>query len=136
MEEVRWRVPVRVPVAKAVLVVVLLYLAVATRSDGWAVAVALAVAAGVVAWAARDLLVRVRVAADLGGVTVVTGLGRQVRLPWSQVQRVRVDPRRRGRQLEIDTGETLYVVGQHEVDADLEEVAARLEALRAAATPR
>lgn len=133
MEEVRWRVPVRVPAAKAILVAVLLYLAVVTRHGGWAVAVALVAAGGVAVWALRDLLVPVRVAGDTQGVTVVAGFGRRVWLPWSRVDRVRVDPRRRGRQLEIDAGEAVYVVGRYDVDTDLDEVAARLEALRAAA---
>jgi len=133
VEDVRWRVPVRVPAAKAIVVAVLVYLAVVTRHGAGAVVVALAAAAGVAVWALQDVLVRVRVAAGAEGVTLVAGFGRRVTLPWSRVDRIRVDPRRRGRQLEIDAGEAVYVVGRYDVDADLDDVAARLEALRAAA---
>src|SRR5690606_6641370 len=116
VEDVRWRVPVRVPAAKAVLVAVLLYLAVVTRHGGWGVAVALVAAGGVAVWALRDLLVPVRVAAGAERVTVVVGLGRRVTLPWSRVDRVRVDGRRRTRQLEIDAGEAGYAAGRDDVE--------------------
>lgn len=132
----RWRVPVRVPVGKAIVVAVLLYLAMASRSGGWSLGLILLAAAGVALWAVRDLAVPVRLAADAGGVTVVTGLGRHVTLPWSAVSRVRVDTRRRSRVLEIDTGERLFVVSRYEVDADVAEVADRLAAMKAGARPR
>lgn len=133
MEDVdgfRWRVPVRIPVGKLVVVAVFVLLAAVAATEAWHAAVALLAAAGVAAWAARDLLVPVRLAADEAGVTVVVGFARRVRLPWSQVERVRVDVRRRSRLLEVDTGEQLHLLSRYELDEDLDEVAARLESLR------
>lgn len=133
MEVARWRVPARVPAGKAIVAAVLGYLAVAVADEVWLVVVVLAAAAGVVLWAVRDLAVPVRVAADDAGVAVVSGFGRRVRLPWSAIQRIRVDTRRRSRLLEIDTGAGLFVISRYEVDADLEEVVDRLTDMRAAA---
>jgi hypothetical protein len=132
-DEVRWRVPVRVPVGKLIVVGVFAGLSVVANSQFWQAVVALAAAAGMVAWAGRDLLMPVRLAADATGVTVVTGFARRIRLPWSQVDRVRVDARRRSRMLEVDAGEALHLFSRYDLDADLDEVASRLEALRTAA---
>ncbi|MGH3682699.1 MAG: PH domain-containing protein, partial [Natronosporangium sp.] len=82
---------------------------------------------------ARDLAAPVRLLADPAGLTVVTGFARRRRLGWSQVERVRVDVRRRSRLLEVDTGEQLYLFSRYDLDADLAEVAGALERLRATA---
>lgn len=86
------------------------------------------------AFAVRDLVAPVRLAADTDGVTVVHGFARRRRIPWAAVERVRIDARdrlgRRDEVLEIDTGEGLYLFGARELGADLEDVAARLTALR------
>lgn len=132
MAEQSWRVPVRVAAGKSIIAGVLAFLAVVAATQRWQMIVAGVAAAGVAAWAVRDLLVPVRLTADGAGLTVTTGLARR-RLSWSQVDRVRVDVRRRSRLLEIDVGETLYLLSRSDLDADLDEVAARLEALRAAA---
>lgn len=130
---VRWRVPVRIPVGKLIVVGVLALLAVVATSGPWQVAGAAVAAVAVAAWALRDLLLPVRLAADDEGLTMVTGLASRKRLSWSQVDRVRVDVRRRSRMLEVDVGETLYLFSRYDVDADLDEIAARLEHLRLAA---
>jgi hypothetical protein len=130
---IRWRVPVRVPVGKLIVAGVMVALAVVATAQSWQVAVALAAAAAMVGWAARDLVMPVRLAADATGVTVVTGFARKIRLPWSQVDRVRVDTRRRSRLLEVDTGDNLHLFSRYDLDADLDEVASRLEGLRTAA---
>jgi hypothetical protein len=130
--EVRWRVPVRIPVGKLIVAGVLALLAIVASTEPWQVVGAAAAAAAVAAWAARDLLVPVRLAADDEGLTLVTGLAGRKRLSWSQVVRVRVDTRRRSRMLEVDVGETLYLFSRYDVDGDLDEVAARLEHLRLA----
>lgn len=127
----QWRVPVGVPVGKVVVAAVFVLLAVVATTATWQVGVALGVAAGVVVWAVRDLVAPVRLAADAAGLTVVTGYARHRRLAWSQVERVRVDTRRRSRVLEVDIGETIHLFSRYDVDADLDEVAATLEALRA-----
>lgn len=129
---VQWRVPVKVPVAKLAAGLVLLVAAFLIGPEPERLVVAGAVLLGLAAWAARDLLAPVRLAADSGGVTVVTGFGRRHRLAWPEVVRVRVDARRRSRLLEVDVGDTLYVFSAYDLGADLDEVAARLESLRTA----
>lgn len=136
MEDVapaRWRVPTRVPAGKLVLSAVFVLLAVTVAAGPWQLAVTLLVAAGAAGWAARDLLVPGRLSADADGLTLVTGIAARTRVPWSQIDRVRVDRRRRSTVLEIDTGGTLYLFSRYDLDEDLAAVAARLESLRAAA---
>jgi hypothetical protein len=133
LEQPRWQVPRKVPAGKLAVAAILLALAAVAAEEPWLWAVTVAVVAGLLAWAARDLAAPVRLAADAAGVTVVTGFARRRRLSWSQVERVRLDVRRRSRMLEIDTGEQLYLLSRYELDADLAEVAGELEALRTAA---
>lgn len=122
----------KVPVAK-LAVAAILVMAGLVATEPWSVPVAVVPGIGLVAWAVRDLLVPVRLTADEAGVTVVRQFRQLHRLHWSQVERVRVEVRRRYRALEIDTGEELFLLGRYDVDADLDEVATRLEALRTAA---
>jgi hypothetical protein len=129
-QEYRWRVPRKVPVGKLVVGATVAGLAVLSATEPWQWATVAVVVAGFAAWAVRDLAAPVRLAADPAGVSVVTGFAARRRLGWSQVERVRVDARRRSRLLEVDTGERLYLFSRYEVDADLDEVAERLEALR------
>jgi hypothetical protein len=131
-EQLRWRIPVKVPIAKLAVAAILAALGL-IGTEPWAVLVAAGPAAGLVAWAVRDLLVPVRLIADEAGVTVVTQFHRRHRLRWPAVERVRVEVRRRYRALEVDTGEELYLLGRYDLDADLDDVAERLEALRTAA---
>ncbi|NYT93552.1 PH domain-containing protein [Salinispora sp. H7-4] len=133
----QWRVPVALPAVKAggagALVALGLLLA-----DGDPVRLTLAVlaAAALLVWAARDLLVPVRLAVDPEGLTVVSGFAGRRRLPWSQVAEIRVDQRARlGRSnaaLEVDAGETLHLFGRFDLDADPVDVAAQLRAARPA----
>lgn len=125
--------PPRIAVGKLIISAILMLLAVVATAEVWQVVIALVAAGGAAAWAARDLLVRVRLAADEEGLTLVSGLARRRRLSWSQVDRVRVDARRRSRMLEVDVGETLYLFSRYDLDADLDEIATRLEQLRTAA---
>jgi hypothetical protein len=80
----------------------------------------------------------VRIAADAAGITVVAGYAGRRELPWRRIERIRVDNRPRfglrTETLEIDAGETLHLFGAYELGAPPAEVAARLEALRAAST--
>jgi hypothetical protein len=133
VQEVRWRVPLRIPLGKLVVAAIFVLLAAVAATEAWHVVLALAAAAGVAGWAVRDLFVPVRLAADQAGVTVVAGFARRIRLPWSQVERVRVDARRRPKLLEVDTGGTLHLFSRYDLDEDLDEVAARLESMRIAA---
>src|SRR5512142_1368866 len=91
----RWRVSRSLVMVKglgtaALCAVALLYHA---YPDRLTVSVAGALVVGVLL--VRDLLVPVRLEADPGGVTVVSGFAGRRRLDWSEVERVRVDDRRR-----------------------------------------
>ncbi|MPZ28116.1 MAG: PH domain-containing protein [Micromonosporaceae bacterium] len=131
--EHRWRIPRKVPIGKLAVAAIVGVVGGFAGSEAWQFGVVAAVVAGLVAWAARDLVEPVRLRADPAGLTVVTGFARRRRLGWPQVERVRVDVRRRSRLLEVDTGEALYLFSRYDVDADLDQVAGQLELLRAAA---
>ncbi|MFI5841157.1 PH domain-containing protein [Catenuloplanes sp. NPDC051500] len=109
-----WRVPRWLPAVKAAGGVALILFAVAlAEGDPVQLGVAGAVCAGLLVWAARDLLAPVRLAADDDGLTVVAGFARRVRVPWPQVEAVRLDTRPRlglrSETLEVDTGDALHV---------------------------
>jgi hypothetical protein len=81
-----------------------------------------------------DLLLRPRLRADAESVEVRTLAARR-RVPWSQVEQVRVDERTRygrlSRTLEVDTGDMLVVLGRRSLGADPRDVAEALRQLRA-----
>ncbi|BCY15529.1 PH domain-containing protein [Actinoplanes sp. L3-i22] len=131
----QWRVKPVLPVTKLMGAVAVVVLAVAFAGRDpvrWTLAVV--VGSGLALWALRDLLVPVRLAADTDGVTVVTGFAGRRRLPWPQVERLRVDrTSRRGLSselLEIDAGDAIYLFSAHELGALPEDVLAELTALR------
>lgn len=133
-----WRVPVKVPVVK--LAGAIAFLAGGLLlSDGDPVRPALAVLAalGLAAWATRDLVAPVRLAADAYGVTVVAGFAGQRRLSWREIEKITLDQRsRRGLRseiLEIDTGESLHLFSRYDLDAPPDEVVAALRAAMQAA---
>ncbi|MFG2106392.1 PH domain-containing protein [Micromonospora chersina] len=134
----QWRVPPVLPAVKALgaLVLVALGLLFAGEDRVQLVLAGLA-AAGLLAWALRDLVAPVRLAADPEGITVIQGFARRRRLPWAAVEAIRVERRtRRGitaETLEIDAGESLHLFGRYDLDAPPEEVAAALETARTAA---
>ncbi|MEN3358178.1 MAG: hypothetical protein V7637_2160 [Mycobacteriales bacterium] len=82
---------------------------------------------------AADLVLRPRLRADGGGLRVRTFAVRG-QLPWSAVQRVRVDQRSRygltARTLEVDAGDLLLVLGRRSLGADPRDVAATLNEIR------
>jgi hypothetical protein len=131
----QWRIKPVLPVTKGMGAVAVLVLA-AAFADGdsirWSLAVVVSVA--LAGWALRDLVAPVRLAADATGVTVVTGFARRRHLPWSQIERVRVDrTTRRGLRsevLELDAGESIYLLGANDLGALPEDVAAALSDLR------
>lgn len=130
-----WRISPFLPVAKLVGAVGLVSLTYAFgRHDPVQWALAGVTALGLLGWAARDLVRPVRLAADPAGVTVISGIARRRHLPWTQIERIRVNRReRRGLRselLEIDAGETVHLFGPHELGAAPDEVAASLESIR------
>ncbi|WP_436525306.1 PH domain-containing protein [Actinoplanes sp. HUAS TT8] len=131
----QWRVKPVLPVTKLMGTVAVVVLAVAFAGRDpirWALAVL--VGAGLAVWALRDVLIPVRLTADTDGVTVVTGFARRRRLPWSAVEKVRVDrTTRRGLRselLEIDAGDAIYLFGAHELGALPDDVLAEITALK------
>jgi hypothetical protein len=127
----QWRVKPALPVAKVLGAAALPALVAVFAPDDlprWLVAGA--VAAGLMVWAARDVLHPVRLAADDAGITVLTGFARRRHLPWDRIEAVRVERARRSEVLEIDTGDAVYVLSEPQLSAMAEEVAARLAELR------
>src|SRR5689334_16825486 len=108
--ELRWRVNSRLTVLKIAAAVLFLFAAVGFGRDPIGLVIGLAAALALAGYAARDLVVPVRLAAGPTGVTVVSGYAGHRHLTWAQVERVRVDERRRlgtrSQLLEIDAGET------------------------------
>ncbi|MEV6303848.1 PH domain-containing protein [Actinoplanes sp. NPDC051861] len=131
----QWRVKPVLPVSKLMGAVAFVVLAVAfAEGDPVRWVLAGAVAVGLAGWALRDLLVPVRLAADAEGVTVVTGFATRKHLPWSKIERVRVERTvRRGLRnelLEIDAGDAVYLYGPHDLGALPDDVVTQLSDLR------
>jgi hypothetical protein len=103
-------------------------------ADAVTIAIALLGALVLALQALRDVLAPVRLAADLHGLTVVSGFAGRRRIPWSVIERIRVDERTRfgvrSPLLEIDTGETLHLISARELGAPCDEVVQSLAALR------
>jgi Bacterial PH domain len=132
-----WRIKPVIPVTKLLGAVAVIVLAVAFgRRDPVQWFLAIAAAIGLTAWAARDLIAPVRLAADREGVTVVVGFAGHRRLAWAQIERVRMDRRERlgvrSNLLELDAGDTLYLFSVHDLGADPEDVLGSVLALRSA----
>src|SRR6187549_2679866 len=82
----QWRIRPVLPVTKLMGAVAVVVLAVAFAGDDpirWTIAAVAAIA--LAAWALRDLIAPVRLAADATGVTVITGFARRRHLPWPQI---------------------------------------------------
>ncbi|MEV0899617.1 PH domain-containing protein [Actinoplanes sp. NPDC049802] len=132
----QWRVKPALPVSKLIAAVALLVLAAGfAEGDPVRWALAAVTATGLTVWAARDLVVPVRLAANGDGITVVTGFARRKHLPWSKIERVRVERANRrvfrGDVLEIDAGDTIHTFSAHELGAMPDDVAVSLADLRA-----
>ena len=131
----QWRVKPVLPVTKLIAAAAIVVLAVAfAEHDPIRWAIALVVAVGLAVWGLRDLLAPVRLAADASGVTVVTGFARRRHLPWSAVERVRVDRRThrglRSETLELDAGDAIYLFSANDLGALPEDVVVALADLR------
>ncbi len=105
------------------------------RDDPVQWVIAAAVAIGLAGWALRDLVAPVRLAADTEGVTVMAGYARRRRVPWSAIERLRLDRRDRlgitSELLEIDADDALFLFSMHDLGADPRDVLPELEKLRA-----
>jgi hypothetical protein len=80
-----------------------------------------------------DLVLRPRLRADADGLQLRT-LAVRRRLPWSAVQRVRVDEHSRyglvSRTLEVDIGDALVLLGRRSLGTDPRDVADALRQIR------
>ena len=122
-----WRIKPVLPVTKLLGTVAVLVLVLAFgRRDPVQWFLATVVAAGLAAWALRDLIAPVRLAADPDGVTVIVGYAGRRRLAWAQIERVRVDHRDRlgvhTELLEVDAEDNLYLFSMHDLGAPPDEV--------------
>jgi hypothetical protein len=134
-DRVEWRVRPAATVLKGVGAVAFVGAGLwAGRTDRVGLAIGLAGAVVLAALALRDLVLSVSLAADREGVTVRGLLGHR-RVPWSEVERIRVDRRsRRGIRselVEIDCDTELHLFGRTQLGgADCADVVRQLTALR------
>jgi hypothetical protein len=131
-----WRIKPVLPVTKGLGAVAVPILVFAFGRDDpvqWVMAAAVAVV--LAGWALRDLVAPVRLAADTEGVTVMAGYARRRRVPWSAIERLRLDRRDRlgitSELLEIDADDALLLFSMHDLGADPHDVLPVLEELRA-----
>ncbi|MGY0230249.1 PH domain-containing protein [Longispora urticae] len=128
-----WRVRPALFAGKAALAALFLLVALVNTSDPTRLGVSVLAALLVAAWAARDAILKVRVAADAAGVTVVSGISRK-QLPWGEIERIKLDVRSRlglrSELMEIDTGEQIYLFSQNELSAPVAEVVEDLRRIR------
>ena len=128
-----WRVSRPLTVVKGLAVAAFLLVAVVSWPDRTETFAALVGMALMGAYAVRDLVVPVRLAADAGGVTVVSGFAGRRRLAWAEIERIRVDRRTRlglkSEMLEIDAGESLFLLSTYDLNAPCGDVEAALRQL-------
>lgn len=125
------------PVTKGLGAVAVLVLVFAFGRDDpvqWVMAAAAAI--GLAVWSLRDLVAPVRLAADREGITVVTGFAGRRRVPWADIEHVRLDRRDRlgitSEMLEVDADDALFLFSMHDLGADPHDVLPVLADLRAA----
>lgn len=132
-----WRIKPVLPVTKGLAAIAIVVLVTAFgRDDRVQWVLAGTVALGLFAWALRDVIAPIRLAADAEGLTVVAGYARRRWLPWAEIERVRLDRRERlgltTELLEVDADDALYLYSMHDLGADPRDVLAELERLRSA----
>ncbi|MEV4507663.1 PH domain-containing protein [Dactylosporangium sp. NPDC049525] len=117
----RWRVSTAFTVLKCGAAIGLVLAGVFAAADNRMLTAALVAAAILGVYALRDIVAPVRLAADLDGVTVVSGYAGRQHVAWAQVERMRVDARSRGGMrselLEIDAGEHLFLLSRYDLNA-------------------
>lgn len=132
--ELSWRVPGGLVIVKILATAGFGLVALWLARDAAGLSLAIVATAAIALYALRDLLAPVRLAANGDGVTVVTGFAGHRQIPWRDVERIRIDERRRfgtrSALLEIDTGETLHLFGPSELGEPVEDVADALRHLR------
>ncbi|MGW4424098.1 PH domain-containing protein [Streptosporangium sp. NPDC004631] len=130
----RWRVRRELFVLKVLAVVAFAMLALLSVGDprGMILSGVGALVAAVLAL--RDVLAPVRLSVDDEGLVVVRGFAGSERVPWSSVERIRVDRRTRltsrTELLEIDTGEAIFLLSRFDLGVPCQEVADELRSYR------
>ena len=112
----------------------LLALIALTAGRGFSLWVGLIAAVLVAGYGLRDVVGRERLRADASGMRIGTGFAGHRDLPWSQVERVRIDQRLRlgvrTDMLEVDAGESLFLFSRYDLGADPQDALEALEAVR------
>jgi hypothetical protein len=128
-----FRVRTGVIAGKFALATLLLLIAV-FAGDGFGLWLGVVAAALVAAYGLRDVLGRERLRADGHGIRIGTGFAGHRELPWSKLERVRVDQRLRlgvrTDLLELDAGEELFLLSRYDLGADPHDAYEALAALR------
>jgi hypothetical protein len=127
----RWRIPSAVPAVKLTATALVLILGwLLAGGDGFQIVVALVAAAAFALWGVRDLIAPDRLTADDDGLTVIKGYAGRQHIPWPRVERIGLYRRSRlgvgSELLEIDTGDTLHMLGRLDLGAEPSEVAEAL----------
>ncbi len=134
VDAVRYRVDKRLLAVKVAGFVIFALVALGFHEDRATVAFSGLAALILGAYALRDVIAPVRLAADREGVTVVAGYAGHHRLSWDEIERVRVDERRRlgtrSNLVEIDSGEHLYLFSSYDLNAVPQDVVEALNGLR------
>jgi hypothetical protein len=129
-----WRVSRQLTWVKGLAAAAFVLIAVVSWPDRTETFAALVGVALMGAYALRDLVAPVRLAADADGVTVISGYAGRRRLAWSEIERVRVDRRTRlglrSEMLEIDAGESLFLFSTYDLNAPCADVEEALHQLR------
>ncbi len=131
--QLRFRVDPRLTAVRVGGVVVFVLFALVFGSDPGTVAVCGIAALTLGGYALRDLVAPHRLIADPAGLTLVSGyLGRR-RLSWAEIERVRMDERRRlgvrSELLEVDTGDHLHLLSGYDLGVPVRDAVVALAAL-------
>lgn len=130
----RWRVSPPLTWTKVAAVVAFALVAFIYRDEPMRAFVAGVGALVIGVYAARDVIAPVRLAADQDGVTVVSGYATRQHVPWSAVERLRVDRHSRlglsTEMLEIDAGESVHLFSTYDLNAPCSDVEESLRQLR------
>lgn len=135
-----WRVPRKIVAVKVAATVAFALGALLYHDDLTRLIALIVAAVAAAAYAVRDVLAPVRLTADADGLGVSQGfLGRR-HISWGEVERIRVDSRRRfggeAALLEIDIDTTLFLFSRHELGEDPHQAALTLNDMRQRARSR
>ncbi|WP_248965042.1 PH domain-containing protein [Sphaerisporangium perillae] len=132
----QWRVRREFILLKGAAAAAFAVIAFAVSGDPRGMLLCAAAAVLLAGFALRDVVAPVRLTADEGGLTMVTGLARRERVPWPRVAHIRVARNARyglrWELLEIETAESLHIFSSHELGVSCVQVAEELFRLRPA----